>query len=184
VFCVGISPAGLIEADAPPASDKAPATPNAVTTLLRPLPFEVCFERDMASDLRLASALGPKVPINFPLGWFRSQHIPELSGSSTFKFPRENPLGAGGLAHPSKIRNPSETKDWRMIRHGNPVTPGTASARRSKNDRPHAGIFRPTASYLVLLHTATRPSSVDFDEISAPTSSRSGSQPAPNCARC
>jgi hypothetical protein len=43
VFCVGLSPAELIEADAPPASDKAPATPNAVTTLLRPLPFEVCF---------------------------------------------------------------------------------------------------------------------------------------------
>jgi len=50
VFCVGISPAELIEADAPPASDKAPATPNAVTTLRRPLPFvEVCFERDIVA---------------------------------------------------------------------------------------------------------------------------------------
>jgi len=31
VFCVAISPVA-IEADAPPASDKAPATPNAVTS--------------------------------------------------------------------------------------------------------------------------------------------------------
>ena len=62
MFCVGISPAGLIEADAPPASDKAPATPNAVTTLLRPLPFEVCFERDIvATSLWLiAPNLGQK----------------------------------------------------------------------------------------------------------------------------
>ena len=51
MFCVGISPTGF-EADAPPASDKAPATaPNAVTTLLRPLPFLVCFERDILSFL-------------------------------------------------------------------------------------------------------------------------------------
>jgi hypothetical protein len=35
VFCVAIPPVA-IEADAPPASDKAPATPNAVTALLRP----------------------------------------------------------------------------------------------------------------------------------------------------
>ena len=56
MFCVGISPAELIEADAPPASDKAPATPNAVTTLLRPFPFEVCFERDIvATSLWLIS---------------------------------------------------------------------------------------------------------------------------------
>jgi hypothetical protein len=59
VFCVGISPAELIEADAPPASDKAPATPNAVATLLRPLPFEVCFERDIvATSLWL---IGPEL---------------------------------------------------------------------------------------------------------------------------
>jgi hypothetical protein len=44
VFCVA-----LFEADAPPASDKAPAMPNAVTTLLRPLPFKVCFERDIVA---------------------------------------------------------------------------------------------------------------------------------------
>ena len=61
MFCVGLSPAELIEADAPPASDKAPATPNAVTTLLRP-PFEVCFERDIvATSLwRISPELGPK----------------------------------------------------------------------------------------------------------------------------
>ena len=61
MFCVGLSPAELIEADAPPASDKAPATPNAVTILLRP-PFEVCFERDIvATSLWLISPkLGPK----------------------------------------------------------------------------------------------------------------------------
>ena len=54
MFCVGISRAGLIEADAPPASDNH--TPNAVTTLLRPLPFEVCFERDIvATSLSLIS---------------------------------------------------------------------------------------------------------------------------------
>ena len=57
-----LSLAELIEADAPPASDKAPATPNAVTTLPRPLPFEVCFERDIvATSLWLISPeLGPK----------------------------------------------------------------------------------------------------------------------------
>ena len=60
MFCVGISPAELIEADAPPASDKAPATPNAVTTLLRPLPFEVCFERDIAATSLWLIGLGPK----------------------------------------------------------------------------------------------------------------------------
>ena len=60
MFCVGISPAELTEADAPPASDKAPATPNAVTTLLRPLPFEVCFERDMAATSLWLIGLGPK----------------------------------------------------------------------------------------------------------------------------
>jgi len=35
---------------------RLPATPNAVTTLLRPLPFEVCFERDIvATSLSLIS---------------------------------------------------------------------------------------------------------------------------------
>jgi hypothetical protein len=53
----------LIEPDALPASDNAPATPNAVTTLLRPLLFDFFVECDMAGDLRLASALVPKVAI-------------------------------------------------------------------------------------------------------------------------
>ena len=39
-----------IEADAPPGSDNAPATPNAVTTLLRPFALEIGFECDI-SDL-------------------------------------------------------------------------------------------------------------------------------------
>ena len=52
MFCVGISPVGATEADAPLASDNAPATPKAaVTAFLRPLALEVCLERDMASDL-------------------------------------------------------------------------------------------------------------------------------------
>ena len=50
----------LFEADAPPSSDKAPAIPNAVTTLLRPLPFEVCFERDIVSDLHFGPEPRPK----------------------------------------------------------------------------------------------------------------------------
>ena len=89
---VGMSRDALIEPDALPASDNAPATPNAVTTLLRPLLFDFFVERDMAGDLRLASALVPKVAI--PLrGWFRrSHHIPRLLGISTFRLPRENPL--------------------------------------------------------------------------------------------
>ena len=50
MFCVGISPAGATEAEAPPANDNAPATPNAVTaTLFRPLVLEVCFERDIVA---------------------------------------------------------------------------------------------------------------------------------------
>jgi hypothetical protein len=54
VFCVGISPTGATEADAPPTNDNAPATPNAVTAaLFRPLVLEVCFERDTASYLRM-----------------------------------------------------------------------------------------------------------------------------------
>jgi hypothetical protein len=56
VFSVGTSPAGLIEADALPASDNAPATPNAVTALLRPLLFDAFFERDIvATSLWLIS---------------------------------------------------------------------------------------------------------------------------------
>ena len=68
MFCVGISPAELIEADAPPASDKAPATPNAVATLLRPLPFEVCFERDIVvtSLWLIGPELGPKTAWRCP----------------------------------------------------------------------------------------------------------------------
>jgi len=56
VFWVGISPVGLDEADAPPASDNAPATPKAaVTALLRALVLEVCSECDMAANLRRIS---------------------------------------------------------------------------------------------------------------------------------
>jgi hypothetical protein len=61
VFCVA-----LFEADAPPASDKAPAMPNAVTTLLRPLPFKVCFERDIVSDLHFGPEPRPKYSLALP----------------------------------------------------------------------------------------------------------------------
>jgi hypothetical protein len=63
VFCVGVSPTEATEADALPANDNAPATPNAVTAaLFRPLVLEVCFERDMASYLRMV--LEPLKAIN------------------------------------------------------------------------------------------------------------------------
>jgi len=87
VFCVGISPAELIEADAPPASDKAPATPNAVTTLLRPLPFEVCFERDIVAPPYglLARNLGQKNSLALPCTPI------SIISASKFRQPRNPP---------------------------------------------------------------------------------------------
>ena len=74
---------GLIEADAPPASDKAPATPNAVTTLLRPLPFEVCFERDIvATSLWLfGPEPRPKNSLALPCAPHKQYHRFSRSGS-------------------------------------------------------------------------------------------------------
>jgi hypothetical protein len=69
VFWVGLSPAELIEADAPPASDKAPATPNAVTTLLRPLAFEVCFERDIVATSLWLISPEPRPKSSLALPW-------------------------------------------------------------------------------------------------------------------
>jgi hypothetical protein len=58
---VGISPVGAVEADAPLASDNAPATPNAaVTAFLRRITLEVCFERDIASGLQIRPDYAPK----------------------------------------------------------------------------------------------------------------------------
>lgn len=48
VFCAGMPALGAIAADAVPASDNAPARPNAVTAaFFRPFVFEVCFARDI-----------------------------------------------------------------------------------------------------------------------------------------
>ena len=76
VFCVA-----LFEADAPPASDKAPAMPNAVTTLLRPLPFEVCFERDIVSDLHFGPEQRPKYSLALPCAPYK-HYLPFNSSGS------------------------------------------------------------------------------------------------------
>jgi hypothetical protein len=57
VFCVAIPPVP-IEADAPLASDNAPATPNAVTALLRPFALEIGFECDISDLSGLTPNLG------------------------------------------------------------------------------------------------------------------------------
>ena len=66
MFCVAIPPVA-IEADAPPASDNAPATPNAATALLRPFALEIGFEWDI-SDLS---------------GWPRTSDWGRMSGVQT-----------------------------------------------------------------------------------------------------
>jgi hypothetical protein len=48
-----------IDADAPPGGDNAPATPNAVTALLRPFALEIGFERDIR-DLPVGPEPRPK----------------------------------------------------------------------------------------------------------------------------
>ena len=66
--CGGVAiPPVAIEADAPPTSDKAPATPNAVTALLRPFALEIGFECDI-SDLS---------------GWPRTSDWGRMSGVQT-----------------------------------------------------------------------------------------------------
>jgi hypothetical protein len=81
VFCVGLSPAEPIEADAPPASDKAPATPNAVTTLLRPLPFEVCFERDIVTTSLWLPQTQPKSSLALACAPYKALSLLQSSGS-------------------------------------------------------------------------------------------------------
>lgn len=62
VFCAGTSAFGAIEADALPARDNAPASPNTVTAVFfRPLALIACFKRDISDLHRCGPALGPRV---------------------------------------------------------------------------------------------------------------------------
>jgi len=58
VFAVRVSPGGPTAApDAPPASDNAPATPNAVTAFVRLFRFEFCLPCDMVEACHFTPAL-------------------------------------------------------------------------------------------------------------------------------
>ena len=57
MFAVRVSPGGPTAApDAPPASDNAPATPNAVKAFLGPLRFEFRLSCDMVENLPFTDA--------------------------------------------------------------------------------------------------------------------------------
>ena len=58
MFAVRVSPGGPTAApDAPPASDNAPATPNAVTAFVRLFRFEFCLPCDMVEACHFTPAL-------------------------------------------------------------------------------------------------------------------------------
>jgi hypothetical protein len=86
VFAVRVSPGGpTATPDAPPASDNAPATPNAVKAFVRPLcfeflrfefrRFEFCLPCDMVEDLPFTDAFPAQGGYAHATTWARFRRV-------------------------------------------------------------------------------------------------------------